>query len=982
LPGERWGLPFARPNATVRSKVTVENWTILNRLLDEALELSPAERGGWVDRLGPEHDPVRPLLRQLLAPEAADADAASGARAGGFAATLPKFTVCPTTGRATDGANGEEPSTADELEPAAMGGETIGSYRIVRKLGEGGMGAVWLAHRTDGMVRRLVALKLPRVSWTRSRLAERMAQEREILASLDHQHIARLYDAGVTHAGQPYLAIEYVDGRPLDEYAKALRLGLRPRLHLFLQVAHAVAHAHARLVVHRDLKPSNILVTDAGDVKLLDFGIAKLLEDERADTSDTPLTEAAGRPFTPEYASPEQITGEPLGIASDVYSLGVLLFELLAGVRPFPVPARGGDRRRSIEHAILDTEPALPSEAAAADDHALRRQLRGDLDTIVLKAIRKQPDERYATVNAFADDVERYLQGRPVIARPDSVWYRGSKWIARNRIAFAAAASVVLAVLIGAGVAAWQAHVAFREKQRAEEVRDLVVTIFRDASPYTGGAGRALSAADWLKQIKARIDHRLDDRPELRIELLNIIGASLVSLQDTAGAEQVLGEAVQQATAQLGPTHPQTLHARVLMTPVHRYRGRTKELRAELNAVLPVLRAHRVVMAEDLVVALKNQTHLEIDDGRYTAAEAAAREGVDLSASTLGRQHPETVAAMLVLAYAQQFTRSPEMALRTTEEAYRLALETHPEAPKHPRMIEARLLYGRALGLAGELPRSIEQLSRAVNDAAAVFGPSSRMVGFFSEPLARFQTEAGEIEDAIAGGRRAVAIVAGQSQADSFRSAVALHARGAALLAARRLDEAKPDLARATAIVQAHFPATNEFRRTFQTDYALAIALAGQPDEAERLVAPFVPLPEPQDAADSADRDAGAGAQELAQASRPLYVMGVIDRMKHEYRAALRLQQRALAVLPAGRSGEIDRMRALTEIGLDLLALGQSDQAIAFLREALALSERAQTHMSPARAEILAGLDRARGTLASGSRHASRPTIIARASQG
>ncbi len=916
-----------------------DRWATLNRLLDEALELGPTERGRWMDRLGPEHEPLRPRLRRLLARDDA------GARDDG--ATLPKLTLLPSS------AGERKPDDPDEpgelmSELAGPRPDTVGPYRVVRKLGEGGMGAVWLAHRTDGMVRRLVALKLPRLSWSRAALAERMAQEREILASLDHHHIARLYDAGVTNTGQPYLAIEYVDGRPLDDYAKAQRLGIRPRLQLFLQIADAVAHAHARLIVHRDLKPSNILVTDAGEVKLLDFGIAKLLEDERAGAADTPLTEASGRPLTPDYASPEQITGEPLSIASDIYSLGVLLFELLAGVRPYTMPASCGihQSRRALERAILDTHPKRPSDATP--DASLRRQLQGDLDTIILKALKKPPDQRYATVNAFADDVERYLQGRPVLARADSAWYRGTKWIVRNWIACAAAAAVILAIVTGAGVAAWQAHVARVAQRRAEEVRDFIITIFRDSSPYTSGPNHALSAADWLKQVKARVDHRLDDRPELRIELLNMIGTSLFSMQDTAGAEQVLAQAVQEAAAQLGHNHPQTLHARVLMTPVYRFRGRTRELRAELDALLPVLRANRAALAEDLVVALKNQAHLEIDDGRYPAAEAAAREAADTGLSLLGRRHPETVASLLVLAYAQQFTRTPEDALPASERAYHLAREVFADTPMHPRVIEGRLLYGRALGLAGELAHSIEQMTQAVNDASTVFGPSSRMVGFFSEPLARFQTEAGEIDAAIASSRRAATIVAGHSQADSFRSAVALHARGAALLAARRLDDALPDLARATTILQDRFPTTNEYRRTYQTDYALALALAGQTADAERLVAPFVPV--------SADAD-------LVPASRVLYVRGVIRRMTRDYRAALRFQQRALTMLGGGRRTDIDRMRALTEIGLNLDALGQPEQAIAFLREALTLSLRAQTHMSPARADILAGLEHAQATM-------------------
>jgi len=608
----------------------------------------------------------------------------------------------------------------------------------------------------------------------------------------------------------------------------------------------------------------------------------------------------------------------------------VLLYELLAGVRPYTLPSASRSGRRALERAILEIDPQPPSARAPAASQ--RRQLQGDLDVIVLKALKKTPDARYATVNALCDDIERHLDGRPVLARADSTWYRWSKWVARNRIACAAAASVILAILIGAGVAAWQARVAIAEQRRAEEVRDFVITIFLDASPYEGAAGRALSAIDWLKQVKARVDHRLDDRPELRIELLNIIGQSLVTLQDTAGAEQVLSKAMQEATAKLGATHPLTLHARVRMTPVLRFRGRAKELRAELDALLPVLRANRACCAEDLVVALKNQAHLEIDDGRYAASEAAARECADVAVQSLGNHDPETVASLMVLAYAQQFTRTPEHALQSTERAYRSMLEVCAETPTHPRAIEGRLLYGRALGLAGELPRGVEHLAQAVNDAATVFGPTSRMVGFFSEPLARFQTEAGDIDAALLSSQRAVAIVAGHSQPDSWRMAVALHAHGAALLAARRIDEALPDLARATTIVQGRFSTTNEFRRTYQTDYALAVALSAHPADAEPLVAPFLP------------------------ASRPLYVLGVMHRRTNNARAALDDEQRALTALPAGKSAEIDRMRIFTEIGLDLQALGHADQANAYLRDALAISERVQTHDSPARAEITAAL--------------------------
>ena len=279
-------------------------WDRLSRLLDEALDLSPDGRARWLGALAPEDEPLKARLISLLSH-------APSVQESGFLGTLPKLDV------------GEDES-ADES--ADRPGATVGPYRLLRQLGEGGMGTVWLADRVDGLIRRTVALKLPRGAWSHKAIAERLARERDILATLAHPHIARLYDAGDHAAGRPYLALEYVEGRPIDEYCRERGLDVRGILRVFLQVVHAVAYAHGKLVVHRDLKPSNILVTADGQVRLLDFGIAKLIDE--ASPLEEGLTELAGCPQTPEYASPEQVTGEPLSTASDVYSLGVVLYEL------------------------------------------------------------------------------------------------------------------------------------------------------------------------------------------------------------------------------------------------------------------------------------------------------------------------------------------------------------------------------------------------------------------------------------------------------------------------------------------------------------------------------------------------------------------------------------------------------------------------------------------------------------------------------
>ena len=323
------------------------------------------------------------------------------------------------------------------------------------------MGAVWLAERADGHLKRPVALKLPRLAWGAG-LTERLARERDILATLAHPHIARLYDAGIDQQGRPYLAMEYVEGKLIDVYCRERQLPLRERLALLLQVCDAVAHAHARLVVHRDLKPANILVTAEGQVRLLDFGIAKLMEGDRAE--ETALTQLSGRALTLDYASPEQIRGEPLGTASDVYSLAVVGYELLAGARPYRLK-RGS--AAELEEAIASADPPRASDAAAG--LALKRSLRGDLDAILSKALKKDSAERYPTVATLADDLQRHLHGEAVLARPDSRGYRARRFVARHRVGVGAVVGVVAALGVGLVTALWQARQA-REASSREAV--------------------------------------------------------------------------------------------------------------------------------------------------------------------------------------------------------------------------------------------------------------------------------------------------------------------------------------------------------------------------------------------------------------------------------------------------------------------------------------------------------------------------------
>jgi WD40 repeat protein/serine/threonine protein kinase/TPR repeat protein len=421
--------------------LAARDWLALSRLLDTALSLPESERMAWVAGLPVDQEPLKKVLQDLLS-----------RGTGGFLSTLPKLTLA-----AAHGVSGLSP------------GDLIGPYRLERELGAGGMASVWLAERTDGLVRRKVALKLPHIGAAIHGLAERMARERDILAALEHPNIARLYDAGIAADGRPYLALEYVEGEPIDRYCERHDLGTAARLGFVLQVARAVAYAHTRLVVHRDLKPSNIQIDSQGVAHLLDFGIAKLLD---ANVVETQITQFAGRALTPQYASPEQIRGEAVSTASDVYSLGVVMYELLTGVSPYPLSQ--GTSALALAQAVLTRDPLRPSESAGSA--AARRRLRGDLDTILIKALKKDPAERYATVAELADDLERFLQGKPVRARPDSVWYRGRKFAARNRLPVAATAAVVLALAAGLTLAVIQARKAQREAERVEAAQLRLLT--------------------------------------------------------------------------------------------------------------------------------------------------------------------------------------------------------------------------------------------------------------------------------------------------------------------------------------------------------------------------------------------------------------------------------------------------------------------------------------------------------------------------
>ncbi|MGN6829514.1 protein kinase domain-containing protein [Paucibacter sp. M5-1] len=428
-------------------------WLQLSPVLDELLDLDEPARAGRLAAVQALDPGLAEDLQALLA-----RDAALGGQDFMARPALPPMLDQPVL---------------------ALPGQTLGAYTLANEIGQGGMGSVWLARRTDGRFEGQVAIKLLASGLFGAGSAGRFAREGQILAKLSHPHIARLLDAGISaedgpRSGQPYLVLEYVDGQPIDAFCEERQLDTRARITLFLDVLAAVAHAHNRLILHRDLKPSNILVNRAGEVKLLDFGIAKLLDGEAEDGAGgaaTELTRQAGRAFTPQYAAPEQVQGGEVSTATDVYALGVLLYLLLSGIHP---TAKAEPSTTPLERmrSIVETEPKRLSEAARRQANPViaerARTLRGDLDTIVAKALKKKPAERYANAELLAADLRRWLAHEPVSARPDSAWYRSAMFLRRHRLGVAAGSGVVLALGLGLGVAIHEGREAQHQRDQAE----------------------------------------------------------------------------------------------------------------------------------------------------------------------------------------------------------------------------------------------------------------------------------------------------------------------------------------------------------------------------------------------------------------------------------------------------------------------------------------------------------------------------------
>jgi serine/threonine-protein kinase len=549
-------------------------------------------------------------------------------------------------------------SAAFVFEP----GERLGAYRVARVLGRGGMATVYLAERADGQFEQTVALKVLDMSRDFDGLAVRFAQERQILARLEHPNIARLIDGGSTRSGQPYVVMEFIDGQPIDSYCDRRKLTIDQRIKLFSKVADAVQYAHGHLIVHRDIKPSNILVTDSGEPKLLDFGIAKLLDPGSA----APVTRSAIHPMTPEYASPEQVRGEPLTTGSDVYQLGFLLYHLLTGRSPY-----SSDRRNvaAMVQAICNVEPLPPSAvvvlppgrtkedadfqletsiARGTTVDRLQRQLAGDLDNILLTALQKEPARRYTSVFQLCEDLRRYLDGLPVSARRATAGYRARKFIRRNAAGVAAAVLVAISLAAGSGVALWQAQEKAQEAAHAEAVTAFVLSLFEQIDPEVS-QGEPMTVIELLEQGSVRVDQALKGQPGTQADLYRILGNVFVRTGAHERGIEELERALALQEARFGRSHPTVADLQADLGHAHARNADFAEASRFYRQALALREALFGRKHESVASSLTSLGDALIYDDRVEG-ERLLREALALRQEIYGSEHPGIAATLEKLA--------------------------------------------------------------------------------------------------------------------------------------------------------------------------------------------------------------------------------------------------------------------------------------------------------------------------------------------
>ncbi|SDD25009.1 serine/threonine-protein kinase [Aquimonas voraii] len=685
------------------------------------------------------------------------------------------------------------------LEDSALP-EQIGGWRILERIGQGGMGEVLKVERIDAGFEQLGAMKLIRSGFAIGEFARRFLQERQILARLNHPGIASLLDGGRDAQGHPYLVMEYVDGAPIDQYCDSQRLGVEARIELFIEVCRAVAHAHRSLVIHRDLKPSNILVRADGRVKLLDFGIAKVLGD--GEGGDPLATRIEQRMFTPDYASPEQVRGQPVTTASDVYQLGLLLYELLCGHRAQRVGHTGP---ASIERIVCEQDPTRPSQRIGSGDtelalrrhlqpRQLRRRLRGDLDTIVGKALQKLPERRYGTVDELIDDLIRSRQGRTLHARPDTWRYRMGRFVRRHPVGLAFAVLTLALLSIYLVTLNLQAQALERERDRAQaeaakarQVQSLVQRLFEGIDPDVSG-GEPLSVQALLDRSFGQIEGELGAHPEVRAELLLTVGDVYAALGNYARASELLTQA-------FGLVEALEAEQPLLAAKVYRSRGRLlgqgnelDEPEALLRRALGLFRSAESGAAHEVAETLFRLAELLMRKARREEALAASREALALRRARADTPPLDLARSLLqTVMLEQRLGRNPNASIMLQES---LDLQHRVLPPQHPLIGETQASLALALQGEGQLERALPLHEAAIRNLEAALGSEHPSLGIALGNFGTLLSQLGRPEDAEKIHRRALQIHLSNFGPVHARVALSQNSIGRSQLAQDRWTEA------------------------------------------------------------------------------------------------------------------------------------------------------------------------------------------------
>lgn len=728
----------------------------------------------------------------------------------------------------------------------AVAGREIGPYVVEELIGVGGMGTVYRAVRADEAFTKQVAIKVIRWGSDSPDARARFLAERQILADLEHPYIARMLDGGTLDDGSPYVVMEYVEGQPIDVWADEQQLDVVARVRLFLRICDAVEFAHRNLVVHRDIKPSNILITEDGSPRLIDFGVAKLLDAP----SSKGLTRTGTRMLTPEYASPEQLRGEAVTVGTDVYSLGVLLYELLTGRWPFRTDS---DDASSRERAVLEATPDPPAtvvtrahpradEIAASrgsDPLKLRRQLKGDLDTIVLAALRKEPSRRYGTVGELAEDLRRHLAKEPVSARRDSLAYRATRFAQRNWIGVAAASAVLAALAIGS-VVAWTGLVqATAAQQRAEasaaraDTINAFLTGMLSSIEPDRSRGEVITVREVLDSAAAQLerDAALTGDTEVAAALLFTIGESYLSLGELDASASVFERALEIQDGLYEQTDERVLETNIRLGEIHWQRGDLEASRVSAERVLEIRRATVGTEHQEYGSALLNLGNTWADMGRLDLAEPLVREAMAVDRRTLvGDERWLLSYTLNSLGTILTDTQRPDQAIPIHQEA--LELRRGARGDTSTVVVTSMTNLSRAL-IDAERFDDAESMARgAIARAEAILPDDHPRRGHAEVALGLALHRSARPDEAEGHFRTALAIYEAQLGADSWRSAAARGYLGQALLASGRPSEGETALEAAWTGLASALSSEHPTVAAFAADVALLFADLGEPEKA------------------------------------------------------------------------------------------------------------------------------------------------------